>query len=182
MNAKQYQYRFQELEITTGIIENFIGYQEGPSPEPIREIIKKMIEIAPQYCDIKGGYVIIDQLNINKENQTISLKDTLFETKKIITGQLRTSDSAALFLCTAGPGIGDYSKALMSNGDLLEGYIADAIGSETVEAAMEKIQDELEQEVLSDGLKITDRYSPGYCGWTVAEQQKLFSFFPANFL
>ncbi|MCK7538940.1 MAG: hypothetical protein MZV63_52410 [Marinilabiliales bacterium] len=28
---------------------------------------------------------------------------------------------------------------------------------------------------------ITNRFSPGYCGWDVAEQHKLFSFFKDNF-
>ena len=55
------------------------------------------------------------------------------------------------------------------------------MGSEIVESAMDKIQDDLEQKMEADGLHITDRYSPGYCGWSVGEQHKLFSFFPDNF-
>jgi hypothetical protein len=30
-------------------------------------------------------------------------------------------------------------------------------------------------------MKITNRYSPGYCDWNVGEQHKLFSFFPDNY-
>ena len=30
------------------------------------------------------------------------------------------------------------------------------------------------------GLKITNRYSPGYCGWDTREQHKLFSLLPEN--
>lgn len=46
---------------------------------------------------------------------------------------------------------------------------------------MDKIQDEMEQHLRQYGLNITDRYSPGYCGWNVDEQQKLFSLFPDKF-
>jgi len=31
------------------------------------------------------------------------------------------------------------------------------------------------------GLKVSNRYSPGYCTWDVSEQKKLFSFFPDRF-
>ena len=69
----------------------------------------------------------------------------------------------------------------MHEGDFVKGYIADVVGSEIVESAMDKIQDDLEQQMETQGLHITDRYSPGYCGWSVGEQHKLFSFFPENF-
>jgi len=31
------------------------------------------------------------------------------------------------------------------------------------------------------GLHVSESFSPGYCSWDVAEQHKLFSFFPTNF-
>ena len=45
----------------------------------------------------------------------------------------------------------------------------------------EKMQSEIEDLYKQSGLKITHRYSPGYCGWPVSDQQKLFSFFPQHF-
>ena len=54
-----------------------------------------------------------------------------------------TQRKRALFLCTAGAGIGEWSKQLMAEGDLLKGYVVDVVGSVIVEAAMDRIQDEL---------------------------------------
>jgi hypothetical protein len=54
------------------------------------------------------------------------------------------------------------------------------IGSVTVEAAIDKIQKSIENELITDGIKITNRYSPGYCGWALDEQKLLFAFFPNN--
>jgi hypothetical protein len=34
---------------------------------------------------------------------------------------------------------------------------------------------------MTSGMKITNRYSPGYCGWDVSEQHKLFRLIPDNF-
>ncbi len=181
MKAKEYTYQFDELDISTDIIEKFMGYEPGKAPEPIPQLIQEVLGIAHDYCDIKGGYVIHDKIDISREEKIIIIDGVQFEVKKIITNQLRKMDNVALFACTAGSGIGDYSKELMHEGDFVKGYIADVIGSEIVESAMDKIQDDLELHMQADGLFITDRFSPGYCGWSVAEQHKLFSFFPAGF-
>ncbi|NSW95142.1 MAG: methionine synthase, partial [Bacteroidales bacterium] len=43
------------------------------------------------------------------------------------------------------------------------------------------MQEDLERRLAAEGLNITNRFSPGYCGWDVAEQHKLFSLLPGNF-
>ncbi len=181
MELQEYSFGFDELEIETEIIEKFMGYQPGHAPEPIPQLISEVLSVAHDYCEIRGGYVIEKTVEVRKEDKIIRIRDTEFEVKKIITNQLRKMDHVALFTCTAGKGIGDYSRELMHEGDFIKGYIADVVGSEIVESAMDKIQDDLEKQMKLQGLNITDRYSPGYCGWSVGEQQKLFSFFPENF-
>lgn len=181
MELQEYIYRFDELEVNTDIIEKFMGYEPGNSPDPIPQLISEVLEISQDYCDIKGGYVIQNDLEIKREEKTLRINGTVFEIKKIIANQLRKMETLALFACTAGSGIGDYSKELMHDGDFIKGYIADVVGSEIVESAMDKIQNHLEEQMEKQGLHITDRYSPGYCGWSVGEQHKLFSFFPDNF-
>jgi cobalamin-dependent methionine synthase I len=101
--------------------------------------------------------------------------------QKIIFHQLKKADNVVVFACTAGPNIGEWSKDFMDQGDMIRGYIVDVIGSEIVEMAMDKIQAILSDQMSTKGLKITNRYSPGYCSWSVAEQHKLFSLLPNNF-
>ncbi len=52
---------------------------------------------------------------------------------------------------------------------------------EVVENAADMMHHELKAEAAVRGKKITNRFSPGYCGWDVAEQHKLFTFFRDNF-
>jgi cobalamin-dependent methionine synthase I len=96
-------------------------------------------------------------------------------------GQLRKSDSVAVFLCTAGPEIGDHARQLINEKDFLKGYIFDIAGSEIVEAAADKMQEALRINLLAENIMITNRYSPGYCGWHVSEQHKLFTLVPGNY-
>ena len=36
----------------------------------------------------------------------------------------------------------------------------------------------MRQAALREGLRISNSYSPGYCGWNVAEQHRLFALLP----
>jgi hypothetical protein len=179
MDLKEYTFHVDELGLRTETIEEFIGYDAGKSPELVRVLIKEALEKAKGYCNIKGA-LTIEKLAVNRSAYSLNINGRELDVKKIIYNQFRKSESIAFFLCTAGEEIGAYAEKLMRQGDLLEGYIMDIVGSEIVEASMDKIQDELEQQLSQQGLKITNRYSPGYCGWSVSEQQKLFSFFPGN--
>ena len=58
--------------------------------------------------------------------------------------------------------------------------ITDALGSLTVENAMDKIQSRLADDMLADGLHISNRYSPGYCNWPLREQKTLFELIGNN--
>jgi cobalamin-dependent methionine synthase I len=69
----------------------------------------------------------------------------------------------------------------MNNNEMLHGYIYHIYGSLAVENAMELIQNNLKFEMAKTGSEISNRYSPGYCRWTVAEQKKLFSLLPPEF-
>ncbi|MRR23192.1 hypothetical protein EG830_09460 [bacterium] len=69
----------------------------------------------------------------------------------------------------------------MKEGDLLRGYVYDVIGSEVAENAADRMQEELKATSELRGMKITNRFSPGYCGWDVSDQHKLFSFFSNNY-
>jgi hypothetical protein len=61
--------------------------------------------------------------------------------------------------------------------DPAKGYIYDQVGIFITEAAGERML-QLIQEELPEGSKTTNRYSPGYCHWEVADQHQLFSLFP----
>ncbi len=171
------RYSVKELGLAPEDIEEFIGYERGLSPEPIRGIIENSLEKAGEICAIQGTLLLASGISFNGTASTLAVGGITFEVGKIIFGQIRRSESVALFICTAGARITEAAEDLARRGDDLEAYILDAVGSEVVESAMDRIQDELELELNAEGIGMTDRYSPGYCGWSVAEQHKLFPLF-----
>ena len=178
---KEFRFSFNELGIVNSDIEELLGFEDAIVPEPFPELIEHALNIAPSICNIRGGYKIFNHNETSIDKQTIRICDQVFNPSKIVITQFKNASSFALFICTAGAEISQHSKEEQLNGDPLLSFVLDVIGSVTVEKATDKIQKALEEESKKTGLNISDRYSPGYCEWSVAEQQKLFALMPENF-
>ncbi|MGD0340256.1 MAG: vitamin B12 dependent-methionine synthase activation domain-containing protein [Bacteroidales bacterium] len=181
MICKTFQFDFKDLKLTVLQIEKVLGYSDKKSEVHFSDLIEKTLGEAEEVSTIKAEYRIFDDVVFNDVDKTVSVNDITFEIRKIVYGQLKKSESAALFLCTAGVEIGRMSRQAMKDGDLLGGYIYDVVGSEIVEAAADLMQADLERAMASSGRRITNRFSPGYCGWDVSEQHKLFQLIPGTY-
>ncbi len=162
-------------------LETVLGYPAGRSPEPVQQAIDEILASPADTWAIEGGCVLYHAVTVDTTAHRVAVGDVSFDVGRIVSGQLGRAQGVALFLCTAGRGIEELSRRLIAAGDPFVGYIADAIGSLVVERAMDQVQDRLEARMDERGLRITNRYSPGYCGWNVAEQQKLFRLLPPGF-
>jgi len=158
-----------------------MGYLPGTAPEPVTLLINEIIQELLPLRDIRAEYRIIKEISFIQKEKSLQVAGVTFNIKPIIYRQIKDAEEVALFICTAGRAVGEMSRNSMKEGDLLRGYVYDVIGSEVVEHAADMMQEELKGESQARGRKITNRFSPGYCGWDVAEQHKLFSFFKDNF-
>jgi hypothetical protein len=181
MVNKTFQYDFNDLKLSVSQIENVIGYKEGENRELVTVLIEEILKESQELSNIKAQYSIFHDVQFDNDTKSVGINNMGFLVKKIVFGQIKKSDSVAIFLCTAGEEIGILSRKAMQGKDILRGYLYDVVGSEIVEAAADLMQNELEKAAISSGKKITNRYSPGYCGWDVAEQHKLFQLVPDNY-
>jgi len=181
MMYKTFHFDFKELNLNVTQIVSVMGYQEGESHEIVTELVSEILKESEDMCNIKAEFRIFNGITFNDSAKSVKINDFVFEVKKIVFNQLKKSDSIAVFYCTAGQEIGIRSRNSMKEGDLLKGYVYDVVGSEIVEAAGDLMQNELEKAMLARGKKITNGFSPGYCGWDVAEQHKLIQLLPDNY-
>lgn len=158
-----------------------MGYEPGIAPEPVTILTRELSEELRLMGDIRAEYRIFNNIKFDRDEKRIGVEGVVFAVRPIVYRQIKDADELALFICTAGPAIGEMSRRSMKEGDLLKGYIYDVIGSGVVENAADMMQEELKAEAAARGKTITNRFSPGYCGWDVAEQHKLFGFFKENF-
>jgi hypothetical protein len=181
MNKATFQFNMKELNLNVSLLEKHMGYKEGEDREIVTDIIGEVLEEAEEISDIKAEYIVYNNINFNISDKSLDINSMNFQIRKIIFGQIKKSESISVFLCTAGEEISYRSSKAMQDGDLMRGYVYDVVGSVIVEAAADLMQKELEKALANSGKNITNRYSPGYCKWDVAEQHKLFQLIPDNF-
>lgn len=156
-------------------------HEEDRSPDnPVVCEVTDVFEQLPVISDIRGGYAIFEDIERFPETGEIRIAGQTIKTSRKICRLMEGAEKIAVFICTAGQGFSDYSGKYNKEGEYLKGYIVDTMGSLVAEKSMDFIQSELEKQVLPEGMKITNRYSPGYCNWPVDDQKQLFSLLPAN--
>lgn len=143
-------------------------------------LIEKYIAECRERLTPCGGY-LRTRADLHSSGEVIELEGIRFSTGRIIPKMLGNAEEYALFVLTAGSGPESLARELIGEGHFLEGYIVDLIGSAMVEALADLVHMHIRHACARDGMKVSNRYSPGHCTWDVHEQQKLFRFFPAGF-
>lgn len=180
MTYCKFQFDFKALDINVLQIEKLLGYDESGDRSMVRHFISESLTEAEVLCRARAEFRIYKDILMDNDRKTLKAGETEFNIQKIVFNQIKKTESIAVFACTAGEALGERSRELLAS-DPLKGYILDITGSLVVDAAADLMQNELELLVKQSGLNITNRYSPGYCGWNVSEQHKLFSLLPDNF-
>ena len=181
MKNAQFQFALSELNLDISQIRQILGKLEDGSQEIISCLIGEVLKEIEGICNIRGEYIIYPDARFNNNDKSLEIAEVKFNLNKLIFNQIIRSESIGVFLCTAGREIGDTSRKMMNEGDLLKGYIYDIAGTAIVDAAGDLLHDKLGAVMNREGLKLTNRYSPGHCRWNVSEQHKLFTLVPHNF-
>lgn len=172
---------FGDLPLDRTEIELTLGYSEGDIPVHFSGMIDEAVEQLPKRCNIRAGYRILDAHRPDGRVDGLVVGGTFFKLDKIVTGQIKKSARAALFVATIGPSMEEWSRKLLKGDEPALGYIADVAASAAAETVTNLLHDHVGEKMRSQGLNITNRYSPGYCNWSVSEQHLLFSLLPKNF-
>ena len=160
---------FADLPVPLSEIYEAMGYADAVPDEAVEKEVRGVLErveavTSPRFCFfISGG-------ELDESKDSLSVGDTYFSIGKIITRQLRGSESF---------GFERLQHTLQQEGDMVKIYIADAIGSVIAEKTADCMEIALDEYIRDRGWRHTNRFSPGYCGWHVSEQKKLFPLFPS---
>lgn len=116
--------------------------------------------------EAKGAFLIIEPSESN------------FCFGKKVDSVFLKAQKIALFLTS----LGDTSLSIInsSKADPLAYYLSDFLASQYADLMAEYMHDRVKDYATSASYCFSNRYSPGYCGWNVREQKKLFGFFPEN--
>lgn len=158
---------YEELMITPDNIYEAMGYQGAQPDEATLSETLAIIDavrgwLCPQFC-----FFVTRAL-------------PAFEMGQIIERQLKGSEAYALFICTSGVEFEAYQQRLKQEGDMVRVFIADSLGSVIAEKTADQMEQAVQKSIEKLGWHHTNRFSPGYCGWHVSQQQLLFRQFPPS--
>jgi len=168
---------FSALGIDTGEIYRSLGYGATEPPQNVKDMVGEMTGAIGEVCHPSYGYVVHE--HIEAQRTKLKIDGTEFFTGSIIADYLQHAENLALFVATAGVEFERWLREMQATGDVWNLFLADSIGSEIAEAAARAAAEDLKSTAAKKGMRISNSYSPGYCGWSVREQQKLFGMLPA---
>ena len=158
---------FEELGITAADVYEQMGYHDAQPDKATQQETATIVKEVSQWLRPQFSYFVVN-------------KQPDFEMGNIILRQLRGSEAFALFICTSGLEFETYQQRLKEQGDMVRVFIADALGSVIAEKCADQMEKALQESIDKLGWKHTNRFSPGYCGWHVSQQQLLFPLFQGH--
>ena len=158
---------FEELGITAADVYEQMGYHDAQPDKATQQETAMILKEVSQWLRPRFSYFVVN-------------KQPDFEMGNIILRQLRGSEAFALFICTSGLEFEAYQQRLKEQGDMVRVFIADALGSVIAEKCADQMEKALQESIEKLGWKHTNRFSPGYCGWHVSQQQLLFPLFQGH--
>lgn len=177
---EKFSYSFDDLEIDRYEIMRLLGYPDGNLPEPFSDYLEEAIRCADDLCNIHGATYISNQIQFSGKKGKLFVSGIELAIGRTVAKEINHSGEIVLFICTAGEKISELSRRLLQGENPVLGYVYDILGSVVADSAAATIQREIRRLVAQSGQLVTNRYSPGYCQWNVADQFNLFSFFPEN--
>jgi hypothetical protein len=170
-----------QIAVSHANIGRALGYGEKKMPEHFAGMVGDILARMPSLCAPRAGYRFLDAKIPEDRAEGLYAGGTYFSVKRIVASQLKAAHEVALFVCTIGPGMEQWRRQLELDRDEVLALLVDAVASSAVEAATGMLHDHVQATLLLRGLNVTNRFSPGYCGWPVTDQQQLFSKFPKGF-
>jgi hypothetical protein len=177
--CKNYQPDRQELVISRDKILRSLEVPFDDVDPFVEDLIHELSLQSLDICEPRSCFALFGE-PLFPDKSTMLLEEQTFSLGKIITSAVKLSSHIALFVGTAGSRVELLSKELFSHGNSLEGLIVNLIGSEIAESVALSVHRRIGEEMMKTGLNITNRYSPGYCGWPVSDQQVLFRLMNGN--
>jgi hypothetical protein len=164
----------EKIKIDMDKVCGILGYRGKFTLTPrISSIIKGYIENTHDLIEPSYSYVIRDVERVRRSCVFVG-GSILFESS-VISKLLVNCNKVAIFVATIGNRLEEMVLKLSIDGRVLQSAVLDAIGSVATDNLADVVQSEIAEIVGKQGLVISPRFSPGYCDWTIRQQNAVFS-------
>ena len=167
---------YHDLRLSLADVCEQMGYGDATPDDDVMAEVRAVGDMAAAVARPRFCYMLADG-TLDLVRDTLTIGGTELHVGRIISRQLHGSEAFALFVATAGAEFEDLQMRLKDDDDMVRTFIADSFGSVIAERTADIMEECLQGELDGRGWRHTNRFSPGYCGWHVSEQQRLFPLF-----
>jgi len=168
-----------EVEIDPAEVLRFQGYKQGGEAPP-PEVLALFDEALALGRRLMAPRAVAAWLPVSaREGDRLTLDVTTLSIPGIREAW-GTITHVAPAVCTIGEALERTVSELWAARELPLAAMLDSVGSGAVESLAEYVNDLLCGEAVRAGVKATNRISPGYARWNLAEQPHLFRLCPAD--
>ena len=153
-----------------------MGYKGQKPDQEILDLVERLWTSLLPLCHPWGGYRILE--GGQQGTDSVRTGEAMLHTGPVIAEAMQEASAIAIFTVTLGEGYNQWMESIKAEGNIMYEFVANSMGSILADSITEDLIDILRTSAEEDGLKITNNYSPGYCGWALKEQQILFSLLP----
>jgi hypothetical protein len=165
----QPEYQVQDTEYL-----RLLGYP--PGHEPGARVRELMAWARAWYGEHGRPWVYLRRVDFHADAEHLRLDGVEFHSRRLHE-HLRHHDTrgAVLLAVSAGRECEEHARGLWNEGKPDEYFFLEVFGSAVVEDLVARTSGRICDLSAPQGLMAIPHYSPGYTGWDVAEQNKLFS-------
>ena len=179
LNAEEQRCSIDDLIISDEELFLYLGFKGNTPDAYTYGIIHTLKKEALEICRPRLGYRFLSGRKLDRQRLVVG--DRVFKPDYTITKYLQEADIYAIMVASVGTELDAWIHEKHLANDIMEAFVADALGSLIVETIVSYGLTLLTEKMKSNRLNTSNSYSPGYCGWNVSEQQLLFSLLPQAF-
>ena len=142
----------------------------------LNEIEISIINDFPDQIELLSN--LLKPISAKGEFTIIVIGDASFYFGSKIKPIFSKAEKIVLFVST----LGEESKQIIDSykTDPFAYYVIDFLASQYADAMADFMHQRVKEYATGISMGFSNRYSPGYCGWNVREQEKLFGYFRKN--
>lgn len=161
-----------KIEVPVKNVLARLGYRDRLPTAAIRQQVEFIVKEADTYISPIAFYEFIGISGVSSQSVTLDGSKSLNSEK--VSNVLSNCERVAVFAVTIGSRLEQKIATCTEAGETFEAFTLDAYGSAAAEVLADHLSQHVKNIVQVDGKKTTDRYSPGYCDWSLDEQDTIF--------
>ncbi len=150
--------------------------KSGELPDKVRLLVEQSLEI---FLRVSRPTGLVSDIS-KREFEAVYEGEGLNDEHAPVADIYPKADDLGLFVVTIGEGIVGEVQRLLESGEFALGSMLDSTASAGTDRTADLVESFffdrlLRRERIADSTKVL-RYSPGYCGWHVSGQKRIFDF------